>query len=220
MESINNSSSPFIEILRGRDGRDGQDGMPGPHGPQGQRGETGATGPQGPPGPRSGGVIYTRWGKSSCPNVSGTELVYVGRVGGSWYFDHGGAANHLCMPNDPHYLCYQPGVQGRNYVYGTEYQSLEGPLSTVHGHNAPCTVCYVSMRETVMMIPAKTQCPSSWTLEYSGYLMSAYRANDNHPTMYEYIDKQAESIPGSTAVQMVIFLTMLRPTVMACHASI
>ena len=87
--------------------------MPGPHGPQGQRGETGVTGPQGPPGPRSGGVIYTRWGKTSCPNVSGTELVYMGRVGGSWYFDHGEAANHLCMPNDPDYLRYQPGVQGR-----------------------------------------------------------------------------------------------------------
>ena len=27
-------------------------------------------------------------------------------------------------------------------------------------------------REAVMMIPAKTRCPSTWTLEYSGYLMA------------------------------------------------
>ena len=38
--------------------------MPGPHGPQGQKGDQGVAGP---PRPRSGGVVYTRWGKSSCP---------------------------------------------------------------------------------------------------------------------------------------------------------
>ena len=54
----------------------------------------------GPAGPRSGGVTYTRWGKSSCPNITGTELVYSGRTGGSHY-QHGGAANYLCMPTDP-----------------------------------------------------------------------------------------------------------------------
>ena len=80
MDSANTSSLPYIEVLQGRDGRDGLDGVPGPRGPQGQRGEAGATGPQGPPSPKSGGVVYTRWGKTSCTNASGTQLVYVGRV--------------------------------------------------------------------------------------------------------------------------------------------
>ena len=40
----------------------------------------------------------------------------------------GGAANYLCMPDDPDYLSYQPGVQGYNYVYGAEYQTGGGPL--------------------------------------------------------------------------------------------
>jgi len=78
--NINTSSLPYIEVLRGRDGRDGRDGEPGPRGPQGQRGEQGVAGP---PGPRNGGVIYIRWGKTRCPNVTGTELVYAGRAGGS-----------------------------------------------------------------------------------------------------------------------------------------
>ena len=89
--SINTSSLPYIEVLRGRDGRDGRDGVPGPRGPQGQRGEQGVAGP---PGPRNGGVVYTRWGKTSCPNVTGTELVYAGRAGGSWYRHMGGGANY------------------------------------------------------------------------------------------------------------------------------
>ena len=197
VESANESSIPYIEVLRGRDGRDGRDGMPGPRGPQGQRGEVGSTGPQGPPGPRSGGAVYTRWGKNSCPSVSGTELVYAGRAGGTHYSHRGGAANYLCMPDDPDYLRYQPGVQGFSYVYGTEYESRSGPLSAVNNHNVPCAVCYASMRVAVTMIPAKTRCPSTWTLEYSGYLMSDYI--HHHRTMYECVDKNPDSVPGSAS---------------------
>ena len=183
--SINTSSLPYIEVLQGRDGRDGRDGVPGPHGPQGQRGEQGVAGPRGPqgqkgeqgvagpPGPRNGGVVYTRWGKTSCPNVTGTELVYAGRAGGSWFAHTGGGAKYLCMPNDPDYLQYQPGVQGFSPVYGVEYELWGGgPFQAVFQHNVPCAVCYASTRVAVTMIPAKTQCPSTWTLEYSGYLMS------------------------------------------------
>jgi len=230
VNSLNTSSLPYIEILRGRDGRDGRDGVPGPCGPQGQRGEAGvagprgppgpqgqkgdsggpqgppgpqgqkgvagATGPQGPPGPRSGGAVYTRWGKTSCPNVSGTELVYAGRAGGSQYNQKGGAANYLCMPGDPDYLRYESGVQGYSYVYGVEYDSYRGqPLSAVHNHNVPCAVCYASTRVAVTMIPAKTRCPLTWTLEYSGYLMSENRGH--YRTMYECVDKNPDSIPGS-----------------------
>ena len=69
--------------------------------------EQGPAGPPGPPGPRSGGggggggggAIYTRWGKSSCPPVEGTELVYSGITGGTYYNQQGGGANYLCMPH-------------------------------------------------------------------------------------------------------------------------
>ena len=44
------------------------------------------------------------------------------------------------------------------------------------------------------MIPAKTQCPTDWTLEYVGYLMTAW-VNTGR-TMYECVDKDPESIPG------------------------
>ena len=201
MDSANISSLPYIEVLRGRDGRDGRDGVPGPRGPQGQRGDTGAMGPQGLPGPRSGGAVYTRWGKTRCPNVSGTELVYAGRAGGTYWQHKGGAVNYLCMPDDPDYLSYQPGVQGYNYVYGVEYETFTGlPLSAVFEHNVPCAVCYASTRVAVTMIPAKTRCPSTWTLEYSGYLMSeASRWNNHLRTMYECVDKNPDSVPGSFA---------------------
>ena len=129
----------------------------------------------------------------------GTTLVYAGKAGGTYYLHQGGAANYLCMPNDPDYLSYQPGVQGYNYVYGTEYKTVGGPLQAVHNHNVPCAVCYASTRVAVTMIPAKTQCQSNWTLEYSGYLMSAYLGSNRHPSMYECVDKNPGSVPGSAA---------------------
>ena len=149
--------SPCIQILRGRDGRDGPQGTPGAagrdgrdgrDGESGDRGATGIQGPrgetgeQGPPAAMSGGVTYIRWGKTSCPTVSGTELVYAGMTAGSWYADSGGGANYLCMPHNPQYGRYQPGVQGYSPIHGTEYQIGGGsPIATTYQHNAPCAVC-------------------------------------------------------------------------------
>ena len=151
-DSVNTSSLPYIEILRGRDGRDGLPGRDGKDGVRGDKGEPGTTGlagekgepgVAGPPGPRSGGAVYTRWGKTSCPNVTGTELVYAGRAGGTWYGHKGGAANYLCMPDDPDYVRYQPGVQGWSYVYGAEYESKSGgPLSAVYECSLCCVLCF------------------------------------------------------------------------------
>ena len=54
---------------------------------------------------------------------------------------------NLCMPNDPDYLRYTPGVQGFSNVYGVEYELWgRGPFRAVHHHNAPCAVCYASTR--------------------------------------------------------------------------
>ena len=196
---------PYIQILRGRDGRDGVPGKDGRDGRDGERGEPGVQGPagekgeQGSPGPASGGVTYIRWGKTSCPSEQGTELVYHGITAGSWYSNRGGGANYLCMPHNPQYGEYLAGVQGNSLIYGTEYQlNRGGPISsTLHDHNVPCAVCYVSTRETVLMLPARLECPSFWTLEYTGYLMS--HANGHHRTMFECVDKNPNTIPGSAA---------------------
>ena len=50
------------------------------------------------------------------------------------------------------------------------------------------------------MIPARTSCPTGWTTEYYGYLMSQGSYWDNrHRTSFECIDKDQESLPGSQA---------------------
>ena len=168
-------------------------------GEKGERGEEGEVGPPGSPGSASGGVLYTRWGKSSCPSTPGTELVYAGRAGGTYYGEQGGGSNYLCMPEDPQYdssLSYRAGIQNKARVLGAEYQNPVTELQTIDDHNVPCSVCFVSARESVLMIPAKSSCPSSWTREYYGYLMTEDREHLGR-TMFECVDKNPESIPGS-----------------------
>ena len=46
------------------------------------------------------------------------------------------------------------------------------------------------------MIPAHIDCPANWTKEYDGALMTA--RHNYHRTMYECVDKDAESIPGTS----------------------
>ena len=155
----------------------------------------------GPSGSSGGGVVYTRWGKTTCSNTSGAELLYVGRAAGSWYSQSGGGANYLCLPEQPENSTYTAGSQdGRALLYGAEYQTTgndNGPLRSFHDHNVPCAVCYTSTRETVVMIPARLTCPSSWTREYYGYLMASYHSHQR--TMFECVDRSPESVPDSTA---------------------
>ena len=140
------------------------------------------------------GVIYTRWGKSTCR--SGVNRVYAGRTGSSHYTHSGGGANYICMPNDPEYSSYIPGVQGYGFVYGTEY---EGPplAPGMIQHDAPCAVCDVPDKSRVLMIPAKLTCPSGWTREYYGYLMAEHVSRSLGRTMYTCVDHIMESVPGS-----------------------
>ena len=134
-------------------GPQGPVGISGPRGPvgdKGDRGDSGLSGPQGErgaQGPPTGGAVYVRWGRTSCPSDQGTELLYSGRAAGSKYNHKGGGANRLCMPDDPEHLQYGSGVH--SYLYGMEYRTYPPqPLRHVHDHNVPCAVCYTATRDT------------------------------------------------------------------------
>ena len=186
---------PLIDLLRGQPGRDGLPGRDGKKGDQGRRGEKGELGAQGPPGPVTAGVTYIRWGRTTCPQAAGTQLVYSGRAAGTFYNNQGGSAEKICLPDNPDYLNDKNGIQGHSPLHGAEYEILAGqPFDNLHNQNVPCAVCYASTRVAMLMIPAKTQCPSSWTLEYVGYLMTEYHGY--YRSMYNCIDKDAETIPG------------------------
>lgn len=138
-----------------------------------------------------GGVVYTRWGSSTCPYTS--TLVYSGAMAGTSYEYKGGASNMLCMPFNPDYYNTRSGTQGHSYLHGAEYaQPLQHSSAEL---NAPCAVCAVYTRTLVLMIPGKIYCPSSWTREYFGYLMSEQKTTQR--SAFTCIDKSQEGVTGS-----------------------
>ena len=152
-------------------------------------------------------MVYTRWGRTTCSNTTGTQLAYAGRAAGSYHTANGGGANYLCLPEQPQYSTFTTGTQGgRVYLYGVEYQTgnhANSPLRSFHDHNVPCAVCYTSSRGTVVMIPARLTCPSSWTREYYGYLMSNYHGN-LYRSVFECVDHSPQSVTGRTIVAVGI----------------
>ena len=144
-------------------------------------------------------MSFTRWGRTTCPNTQGTELLYEGIVAGS-YYPEAGSAEYLCLHREPQLLRITPGLQNRRArLYATEYRSVDNPpaFSNMLDHDAPCAVCYTPTRNTKITIPGRTSCPPSWTREYYGYLMA-----DNHGTHHQSrvpvcVDLNPESIGGS-----------------------
>ena len=56
------------------------------------------------------------------------------------------------------------------------------------------------VNENDFIIPAQTTCPKSWTTEYVGYLMADhYTHKRNAVHVYECVDRNPESIPGSSS---------------------
>ena len=155
----------------------------------------GLPGPQGSPGPPIGGLVYTRWGRTTCPPTSGTQLVYEGRAAGSHHGHKGGGSDILCMPEDPEYLNYAPGTQTISHLYGVDYAINNGqPLDSVRLHNMPCAVC-CGNRSKVLMIPAKVNCPPQWQREYYGYLLGPSSLH-NYRASFICVDKDPEVVPG------------------------
>ena len=149
-----------------------------------------------------GGVAYTRWGKGSCPSTEGTELVYAGLMAGSAW-QTAGSSEYQCLSKQPQYLHTSPGVNdyGRAYLYGTEFEARDSPpvFGSMLGHNTVCSVCYTSNRSALITIPGQTTCPTSWTEEYDGYLMTERSEHPRSGRAPVCVEQYAEVLPGTGA---------------------
>lgn len=86
-------------------------------------------------------------------------------------------------------------------MYGAEYEinyAYSPFKSNLHDHDVPCAVCYVRSRVSQLMIPARNDCPSGWTEEYHGYLMSWHHGHKKSGD-FICIDTDAEFVHGSKA---------------------
>ncbi|OWF44181.1 short-chain collagen C4-like [Mizuhopecten yessoensis] len=130
------------------------------------------------------GVVYVRWGRKDCPG-NGTETVYSGYAGGSYYNHAGAAVDYVCLPPDPSWgpkkdiRSYAPG-----YMYGAEYEDEVLFNKNYKNKDVPCAVCRSSNQSTSIMIPARTTCYTGWDEAYHGYLASGY---NSHVAASQYV---------------------------------
>ena len=120
-------------------------------------------------------VVYTRWGRTTCP--AGSSLVYSGRMGGKRFDHSGGGSNSLCMSLTPTWDEFSDINQNGALIYGAEYETNGYGISSftaLHDFEVPCAVCLRDPAKLVLMQPGSQSCPAGWSLEYAGYLMSAH----------------------------------------------
>lgn len=151
------------------------------------------------------GTTYIRWGRTECPG-NGSDLVYQGFAGGSWYQHTGAASSLLCLPKEPTWAKFDDTVQTYGgYIYGTEYRdSMRAKKlnqKDTYKHNVPCAVCSIIRRPVSIMIPARIGCYPGWTLEYRGYLMSG-RYDHAAATDHYCVDASPEMVSGGSADQL------------------
>ena len=87
---------------------------------------------------------------------------------------------------------------------GVEYESgINPPMFSLDNNGGqslsnlspPCVVCHVSTRSIQIMIPAMVNCPTGWTKEYGGYVVSQSQAQTR--TEFVCLDKVPEAVAGS-----------------------
>lgn len=77
-----------------------------------------------------------------------------------------------------------------SHLYGTEYEFTYRKFA--QDDDVPCAVCHVGTANSVLMIAAKSSCPSGWTRQYDGYLVSNSHGSGRQPSDYVCIHNDSE----------------------------
>ena len=140
-------------------------------------------------------------------------------MAGPQYQKPGGGTNFLCLHGNPQWKKYFDGDDHSGLLVGVKYKlyrlSQNGVFSEANNGGNPlvdnpaaCAVCYVAGRSTILMVPARTQCPDGWTTEYAGYLASAYTdsagINQHHYSSYICLDEAPEVGSGGRNIDQAL----------------
>ena len=175
-------------------------------------------------------MLDSRYTRSDSQSATRSDAVYVtitaetckivtvtGYAAGSHFNEAGSGSNFLCLPEIPQWRNYINARQGlTGSIYGVEYElfnsgttrnnifSEENAGGPLLDNPAPCAVCYVAGRSSVLMVPARTQCPDGWAPEYAGYLGSEMSTSPRHRSNYICWDEAPEVAVGGTAQSQAV----------------
>ena len=122
-------------------------------------------------------------------------FVLKGITAGKAFNEPGSGVNTLCLPHNPDDAPHDfpTRLQGAGFVshlYGSEYEFTYRKFA--QNDDVPCAICHVTIAASSIMIPAKTTCPSGWTMQFTGFLVSDYFGGSNHAFDYICLHNDAE----------------------------
>ncbi|KAL4229865.1 hypothetical protein ACF0H5_010256 [Mactra antiquata] len=163
------------------------------------------------------GSVYIRWGRNECQDNA--EVIYKGFTAGKKWNDKGSGSDTICLPEDPSWLNYSTSSYPRGTVYGTEI-NIDEPSGVfenkVNDQDLPCVACHIK-KSSMIMVPGRSHCHTGWTLEYAGYLMTAY--NDHHgPHNHVCVDHHPDFVHGGKADhnEHILYLTISKCGSLPC----
>ena len=214
--------------VRGYKGEKGRAGQKGNMGVKGHKGDVGPSGPKGDPGKipgekgdrgfsgqkgskgdaGSGGVTYIRWGRTVCPQ--GISLVYTGVAAGTKYDTKGGTSDTLCLAGNPQYKSGDRSSSNAAQLSGVRNEVIGSPTPPLRNRYLtylPCALCYTT-KSTSFMMPGRYTCPSGWSMEYSGYIMTERTGNrgGRRDTICVDQDAEAATTKGSAYPAMLFLM--------------
>ena len=129
-----------------------------------------------------------------------SSLVYAGHGagGGSTSTNLASGYNYLCMHGSPQYeassfntVANSVGARVFRLQYETNNKGL-WKLWKVHNEDVPCAVCQSTGALAVLMQPGNSVCPTGWSSEYTGYMMSA--PHNTYVGEFVCVDRDAEAL--------------------------
>ena len=118
-------------------------------------------------------MVYVRWGDNRCP--PNAVLLYEGIITQA----ASKMANLLCIPKSSsktspakQYTMTMTTTTPPSHVTRMEpllFTNLQGVVDAV-----PCARCYDSSHSTEFTFPGSTTCPTDWTRQYYGHLITSY----------------------------------------------
>ncbi|XP_071153177.1 uncharacterized protein [Mytilus edulis] len=157
------------------------------------------------------GQVYTHWGSTTCGSTA--QLLYSGIMAGGPQGTAGSGSDYLCMPTTPSYTGDESGSaeSERGQLYGIQLgldtSDWSSPFDTSkNGYVVDCAVCQILANPAVFMQAATNTCPTGWTVEYTGYLMSEIAAGVTATAKgYACLDKDAPLSTDSSSDNAFVY---------------
>ena len=93
-------------------------------------------------------------------------------------------------PSGSHFACHSKG--STHDLNSEQSVALQRVQNTIEKNQLPCSACHATLRRSQMMIRGWKVCPSGWTVEYRGYLLSPHKVNAAQRKQVICVDEKAE----------------------------